>query len=125
MDRNLSELRTLSLEPDHVVAFRRARGLTITCRQGEIWVTEDGDPRDVVLRAGERISLERPGRALVSAFVGSTLSVQERRTAGPFAAAMKGIVDGLRRVVTHDARPAEAVPRVAAPASLSGTCRLA
>jgi hypothetical protein len=37
-------------------------GMVVHCRSGMLWITHDGDPRDVVLREGEchRIDCDRP-----------------------------------------------------------------
>jgi hypothetical protein len=48
-------------------AFRASVGQCIECRSGQLWVTQDGDPRDVILEANQCFTLDRSGRALVSA----------------------------------------------------------
>ena len=58
----------LCLKTKQVVKMRGGRGHTIVCERGSVWVTQYGDPRDVVLHAGESLTLERKGLALVQAF---------------------------------------------------------
>ncbi|MET0332812.1 MAG: DUF2917 domain-containing protein [Rhizobacter sp.] len=43
------------------------RGQRIEVRSGEIWVTQDGDPRDLVLGAHQCFTLDRSGQLLISA----------------------------------------------------------
>ena len=45
-----------------------AQGSTICCNEGSVWITEENQPRDVVLEAGACYELRRPGLALVHAF---------------------------------------------------------
>ena len=46
-------------------------GRRIECLRGSIWITQDGDPRDIVLAAGEAFDFDRSGDALLSAFADS------------------------------------------------------
>ena len=45
-----------------------AQGSTICCNEGSVWITEENQPKDVVLEAGACYELRRPGLALVHAF---------------------------------------------------------
>ena len=42
-------------------------GFTIRAASGRLWITQEVDRRDILLRAGEAFELDRPGGALVSA----------------------------------------------------------
>ncbi len=44
-----------------------ASGLTLTCQDGWIWVTCEGDAKDHVLTAGRCVRLDRPGLVVVQA----------------------------------------------------------
>ena len=46
--------------------MRDALGWRVTAAGGALWITQDGDLRDVVLEAGESFAFDRPA-ALVSA----------------------------------------------------------
>jgi len=39
----------------------------IECREGEVWITQEGDYRDIILRAGQRYGIEKRGRVIVQA----------------------------------------------------------
>ena len=54
--------------PDHALAeLRDVRGATLRVTRGTLWVTQDHDPRDVVLRAGDVWTVERNGLTLAEA----------------------------------------------------------
>lgn len=44
--------------------------VTVHCRGGEAWITHDGDPRDVTLRANESYSVDSRGRMTLHALRG-------------------------------------------------------
>ncbi len=46
-------------------------GRRVECLSGSIWITQDGDLRDIVLGAGEAFDFDRRGDALLSAFADS------------------------------------------------------
>jgi len=52
-----------------------ARGMEVACVRGATWVTQERDPRDVVLLAGQSVVLETPGLALVYAFTDALITV--------------------------------------------------
>lgn len=43
----------------------------VECLTGVIWITQDGDRRDIILEAGQAFELDRDGDALLSAFADS------------------------------------------------------
>ena len=63
------------LKPNQVATIRGGRGKTVVCHSGSVWVTQDGDPRDVILRAGESFTLDRKGPALLQAFAPGSISI--------------------------------------------------
>ena len=65
--RASSRPRITSLPRNVSLGLQRHAGDRIECVSGTVWVTQDGDLRDIVLKAGESFRLDRTGRALVSA----------------------------------------------------------
>ena len=47
--------------------MRTRKGQRIECRTGQLWITQDGDSRDVILGSDESFTLDRSGHTLVSA----------------------------------------------------------
>jgi hypothetical protein len=54
-----------------------------TCREGALWITLDGVPRDIVLEAGGEFSTREPRRALVYALEPSRLYVEPTERSEP------------------------------------------
>jgi len=68
-----SEPVTLAAQCVHRI--ESARGLEVACVRGATWVTQERDPRDLVLLAGQSLVLETPGLALVYAFKDAVITV--------------------------------------------------
>jgi hypothetical protein len=66
------------LRAREVLDIRNGQGLAVRCLAGALWITQDGDTDDVVLKAGQCFVLDRPGLALVSAPVGTATVMLER-----------------------------------------------
>lgn len=69
------------LPAGNVVPVRNARGKGVAVVQGHVWITQDGDPRDVFIGAGQSFVFDRPGLALVQAIEASRLAVFDKRSA--------------------------------------------
>jgi hypothetical protein len=59
--------RLLHLSDRDLLELPDARGTTLHVAQGSVWITQQDDRRDIVLRAGDTWTLERPGLALAQA----------------------------------------------------------
>ena len=57
------------------LALRDAGGATVTCVSGNVWLTMEGDPRDVVLAPGASFTIERAGLTLLAAQQASVVQV--------------------------------------------------
>jgi len=45
----------------------KGRGTLLQCLGGTLWLTQQDDPRDIVLEAGDKAVIERNGTSMVSA----------------------------------------------------------
>jgi hypothetical protein len=73
---------TLSLARDGLLALRDAQGTQILCHEGVIWVTQEGDIRDIIIGPGDALTVRAPGLTVVTAVQPSTLTLVERTQAG-------------------------------------------
>jgi hypothetical protein len=86
------------LRAREVLDIRNGQGLVVRCLCGSLWITQDGDTDDVVLKAGECFVLDRRGLALVSAPIGPATVVVEKASRGaPCAGRRFAAPDRLRR----------------------------
>ena len=67
----------------HPIRLRRSQplplpaavGTEILCEDGAVWITQDHDIRDIVLKRGERFRLDVDAPAMVQAFDTATISL--------------------------------------------------
>lgn len=72
------ELRTggaVHLEDGQTLRVVDGAGSTLVCTEGTLWVTEENQPKDVVLEAGACVRLKRAGLTLIQALSPATLSI--------------------------------------------------
>ena len=50
-----------------ILEIKQAMGVTIECLEGSVWVTLDGDMRDVILDAGHAFKVDRKQLTLIQA----------------------------------------------------------
>ncbi len=67
--------KVLDLTDRELVEMRDVRGATLKVTRGMLWVTQDQDLRDVVLRAGDVWTVERQGLTLAEAQGAATVCV--------------------------------------------------
>ena len=60
------EFAARQLTAREVLSIRDGLGRTVTCCAGMLWITQEGDPRDIVLGTGQRFVINRQGLALIS-----------------------------------------------------------
>lgn len=70
----------ICLEPRHQMSLTDAAGVEVTCLTGRVWLTMEGDLRDVILSPGDAHAIERDGLTLISASAPSLVHVHLRRT---------------------------------------------
>ena len=57
----------VALAAGELIKLRAPRGLQVTCEAGHLWITEEDQPDDVWLAAGQRVWLVGEGLAVLEA----------------------------------------------------------
>ena len=73
-DRSPSHFE-LQLDRRALFSLPDAAGVQIRCHSGSLWLTLDGDPRDIVLEAGDSFTSPEHRRALLYAFDASRIEL--------------------------------------------------
>ena len=68
-------LASTPLRKGEILRLRHAQGQRIEALSGSVWITIDGDSRDVVLDAEQGFSIDRNGDTLVSALSDARIAV--------------------------------------------------
>jgi hypothetical protein len=67
-----------TLAPEGLLSVQEAIGTRIVCRSGVLWVTQEGDLKDTIVGPFEVMTIQKPGRTVITALESSTLSLMER-----------------------------------------------
>jgi hypothetical protein len=84
----------LALARDALVGIRDGQGTRILCQAGSLWITQEGDVRDVVIGAGEGFTVRTPGLTLVTALRDSKVAVQRAAESALAAHGIAGAAAG-------------------------------
>jgi hypothetical protein len=99
----------LSLEKNQALPMRDAHRVKVTCQEGNLWITQDCDQRDIILEPGQSFTLNCSSPALVSAMMPSVLVLEE-----PAPVAQRALWLGLTSAISAWARRRpQSVPRLA------------
>ena len=67
----LNSSGSVHLEPDQTLRVVDGAGSTVCAVEGSVWITEENQPRDIVLKPGACYRLRERGLALVNSLGGS------------------------------------------------------
>jgi hypothetical protein len=68
----LLDRATLGLSRARILRLADAREVSVTCRTGMLWLTQEGVPNDALLAPGERLRIQTKRLVLVEALQDST-----------------------------------------------------
>ena len=83
---------TIKLAPMQILRIRDGAGLRIVCLSGALWLTQEGDPRDLFLEKAQQFTLDHPGLTLIQTLRNTEIQLERCLEKGaPFgvAAAMQ------------------------------------
>ena len=72
---NSAELR---LKNANLLTLDDSLDVSINCLEGSLWITQDGDPRDVILSAGRSYRIDRTSRVMVFATSDARLQISSQ-----------------------------------------------
>jgi hypothetical protein len=73
--RTLLDIKPIRLAHGTVHRIENRKGSEVFCLEGALWITQEGDPRDIALVAGRSFELDRKGVAVVYALRDATITV--------------------------------------------------
>jgi hypothetical protein len=65
------EAGAVKLGPNQTLKLRDSAGSTVCVMEGSVWITEENQPRDVVLEPGSCYRLRHAGLAIINALGGA------------------------------------------------------
>lgn len=74
--------RNLYLATRAPLVLEHAAGVEVQCREGDVWLTQYGDSRDVVLRAGQSFVLDQPSSTVLCSARGAWITLVRPAGAG-------------------------------------------
>jgi hypothetical protein len=85
--------------------IENGRGALVHCLRGRLWLTQEGEARDIVLDAGESATVEHDGLTILSALRDSSFLLLARDGGADLAAPRDWIDRAARRIAERGAQP--------------------
>ena len=63
------------LKARELLPIRNGIGVEVKSLKGDLWITQDSDPEDRIVEAGQSFVIDRPGVTLVTALLGPAVLV--------------------------------------------------
>ena len=63
------------LKARELLPIRNGMGVEVKSMRGDLWITQDADPEDRIVEAGQSFVIDRPGVTLVTALLGPAVLV--------------------------------------------------
>ena len=63
------------LKARELLPIRNGMGVEVKSLRGDLWITQDSDPEDRIVEAGQSFVIDRPGVTLVTALLGPAVLV--------------------------------------------------
>lgn len=103
---NITRMHTKhQIGPRRGLALRDAGGRTVTCLTGSVWLTMEGDRRDIVLEPGASFVVDRDGLTLLAAQRPSAVAVSaQNQPAGWWGRLMRYLEETYGPAAIHRAR---------------------
>jgi len=73
--RPLLDIKPIPLARGSVHRIENAKGTEVFCLRGTVWLTQERDPRDIILGSGQSFVLDRKGTAVVYALRDAAITV--------------------------------------------------
>lgn len=73
----------MAMQKNALLSIAKPLGCRIDCLEGTLWITQDGDPRDTFLSAGEHHIADRRPRLIVQALESGVVRVVSRGVPAP------------------------------------------
>ena len=73
----------INLAQRQAITLADARGTTLRVTRGTLWLTQEKDPRDIVLRAGDSWVVERDGATVIESQDDALLCIAVRNGGSP------------------------------------------
>lgn len=60
-------------------AYCNSNEIQVECQEGEVWITQEGDHRDIILQAQQQYRIEKRGLAIVQAITDARILINYER----------------------------------------------
>jgi hypothetical protein len=99
----------ITLEREQSLRLERGVRIEVVCGAGVLWITQEGDVRDLFLAPGERLLLAPRGVMLITALERSRVDVRDVRVVAALARAWRALIGRARVALRWMPPPASAV----------------